>query len=112
MLKHSAQAELFLAVRAALEGQVFITPALAGEVLRDMKGSPAQAADPVAMLTPRQREILQLAAEGRSTKEIAAQLDISPRTVEFHKYQLMTALKLQGNAELVHFAIKNGIVSI
>ncbi len=112
MLKHSAQAELFLAVRAALEGKVFITPALAGEVLRDMKGNPAQAGDPVAMLTPRQREILQLAAEGRSTKEISAQLDISPRTVEFHKYQLMNALKLQGNAELVHFAIKNGIVSI
>ncbi len=112
VLKHSAQAELFLAVRAALEGKVFITPALAGEVLRDMKGNPAQAGDPVAMLTPRQREILQLAAEGRSTKEIAAQLDISPRTVEFHKYQLMNALKLQGNAELVHFAIKNGIVSI
>lgn len=112
VLKHSAQAELFLAVRAALEGKVFITPALAGEVLRDMKGNPAQAGDPVAMLTPRQREILQLAAEGRSTKEISAQLDISPRTVEFHKYQLMNALKLQGNAELVHFAIKNGIVSI
>ncbi len=112
VLKHSAQAELFLAVRAALEGKVFITPALAGEVLRDMKGNPAQAGDPVAVLTPRQREILQLTAEGRSTKEIAAQLDISPRTVEFHKYQLMNALKLQGNAELVHFAIKHGIVSI
>ena len=63
-------------------------------------------------MTPRQREILQLVAEGRSTKEIASQLDISPRTVEFHKYQLMNTLKLQGNAELVHFAIKNGIVSI
>jgi DNA-binding NarL/FixJ family response regulator len=112
VLKHAAQAELFLAVRAALEGKVFITPALAGEVLRDMKSSPSQAADPVAALTPRQREILQLVAEGRSTKEIASQLDISPRTVEFHKYQLMNALKLQGNAELVHFAIKNGIVSI
>lgn len=112
VLKHSAQAELFLAVRAALEGKVFITPALAGEVFRDMKSHPTQPTDPVAALTPRQREILQLVAEGRSTKEIASQLDISPRTVEFHKYQLMNTLKLQGNAELVHFAIKNGIVSI
>jgi DNA-binding NarL/FixJ family response regulator len=112
VLKHSAQAELFLAVRAALEGKVFITPALAGEVFRDMKNRPSQPADPVGALTPRQREILQLVAEGRSTKEIASQLDISPRTVEFHKYQLMNTLKLQGNAELVHFAIKNGIVSI
>ena len=112
VLKHSAQAELFLAVRAALEGKVFITPALAGEVFRDMKSHPTQPTDPVAALTPRQREILQLVAEGRSTKEIASQLDISPRTVEFHKYQLMNTLKLQGNAELIHFAIKNGIVSI
>ena len=112
MLKHSAQAELFLAVRAALEGKVFITPSLAGEVFRDMKSGPSQPADPVAALTPRQREILQLVAEGRSTKEIGSQLDISPRTVEFHKYQLMNALKLQSSAELIHFAIKNGIVSI
>ena len=112
VLKHSAQAELFLAVHAALEGKVFITPMLAGQVFRDMKASPSQPADPVAVLTPRQREILQLLAEGRSTKEIGSKLDISPRTVEFHKYHLMNSLKLQGSAELIHFAIKNGIVSI
>ena len=91
---------------------MFISPTLAGEVLREMKSGTAQPADPVAALTPRQREILQLVAEGRSTKEIGSELDISPRTVEFHKYQLMNALKLQSSAELIHFAIKNGIVSI
>jgi DNA-binding NarL/FixJ family response regulator len=72
----------------------------------------ARPSDPVAALTARQREILQLFAEGCSTKEIASKLDISPRTVEYHKYQLMDSLKLQGNAELIHFAIKNGIVPV
>jgi RNA polymerase sigma factor (sigma-70 family) len=66
----------------------------------------------MAALTPRQREILQLFAEGCSTKEIASKLAISPRTVEYHKYQLMDWLKLQGSAELIHFAIKNGIVVV
>ena len=107
VLKHSAQAELFLAVRAALDGETFISPTLAGEVFHDLKISPT---DPAAALTPRQREILQLFAEGCSAKEIGSQLDISPRTVEFHKYQLMDSLKLQSSSELIHFAIKNGII--
>ena len=112
VLKHSAQAELFLAVHAALDGKTFISPTLAGEVFHDMKVSPTHPNDPVAALTPRQREILQLFAEGCSTKDIASQLDISPRTVEYHKYQMMDSLKLQGSAELIHFALKNGIVAI
>ena len=112
VLKHSAQAELFLAVRAALDGETYITPTLAGEVFQDLKVSPEHPINPVGALTPRQREILQLFAEGFSTKEIASRLDISPRTVEFHKYQLMDSLKLQSSAELIHFAIKNGIVAV
>ena len=62
------------------------------------------------MLTLRQREVLQLLAEGRSAKEIASSLSISTRTVEFHKYQMMETLGLRTNAELIHFAIKNGLV--
>jgi DNA-binding NarL/FixJ family response regulator len=112
VLKHAAQAELFLAVRAALDGETYITPTLAGEIFHDLKVSPEYPVNPVGALTPRQREILQLFAEGVSTKEIASRLDISPRTVEFHKYQLMDSLKLQSSAELIHFAIKNGIVAI
>ena len=112
VLKHSAQAELFLAVRAALDGETYITPTLAGEIFQDLKVSPEHPINPVGALTPRQREILQLFAEGVSTKEIASRLDISPRTVEFHKYQLMDSLKLQSSAELIHFAIKNGIVAV
>ena len=112
VLKHSAQAELFLAVRAALDGKTFISPTLPSDVFHDLKVSPTRPSDPVALLTPRQREILQLFAEGCSTKEIASKLDISPRTVEYHKYQMMDTLKLQGSAELIHFAIKNGIVAV
>jgi DNA-binding NarL/FixJ family response regulator len=112
VLKHSAPAELVAAIRAALEGKTFVTPSLAGEVLLDMTREPAGARDPVASLTPRQRQILQLLAEGRSAKEIGEALGISSRTVEFHKYQMMEALNLHTSAELIHFAIKHGIVTI
>ena len=112
VLKHSAPTELIAAVRAALDGKTYVTPALAGELLEDMKRGPETASDPVASLTPRQRQILQLLAEGQSAKEIGETLGISPRTVEFHKYQMMETLGLYANAELIHFAIKHGIVEI
>jgi DNA-binding NarL/FixJ family response regulator len=112
VLKHSAPAELVMAIGAALEGRTFITPSLTGEVLQAMKHDPKKTKDPVASLTPRQREILQLVAEGQSAKQIAAALGISPRTVEFHKYQMMESLQIQSSAELTHFAIKHGIVAI
>ncbi len=100
VLKHSAAAELLLAVRAALQGRTFITPDLAAEVFRKMNqgnGRPACAA-----LTPRQREILQLLAEGKSAKEIASVLGLSARTVEDHKYRLMESLGIENSAELIH----------
>jgi DNA-binding NarL/FixJ family response regulator len=112
VLKHSAPAELVAAIRAALEGRTYLTPRLAGEVLDSVKQDPGRAADPVVALTPRQREILQLVAEGRSAKEIASSLSISSRTVEFHKYQMMETLGLHTNAELIHFAIKHGLVEL
>ena len=112
VLKHSAPAELIDAIRAALDGKTYVSPALAGDVLQAMKRQPDKASDPVALLTPRQREILQLLTEGRSAKEIGGALAISARTVEFHKYQMMETLGLHTNAELVHFAIKHGIVTI
>jgi DNA-binding NarL/FixJ family response regulator len=112
VLKHSAPAELVTAIRAALDGKTYLTPQLAGEVLEAMKEGPERAADPVASLTPRQRQVLQLLAEGRSAKEIAARLSISARTVEFHKYQVMETLGLHTNAELTHFAIKHGLVEL
>ena len=112
VLKHSAPAELVSAIRAALEGRTYLTPQLAGEVLESMKQGPEKASDPVVSLTPRQREVLQLLAEGRSAKEIASSLSISARTVEFHKYQVMETLGLHTNAELIHFAIKHGLVEL
>jgi DNA-binding NarL/FixJ family response regulator len=112
VLKHSASVELIAAIRAALDGKTYLTPQLAGEVLEAMKQGPAQAVDPVASLTPRQREVLQLLAEGRSAKQIAASLAISARTVEFHKYQMMETLGLHSSAELIHFAIKHGLVEL
>jgi DNA-binding NarL/FixJ family response regulator len=112
VLKHSAPAELVTAIRAALEGRTYITPQLAGEVLESMKQGSEQVGDPAGSLTPRQREVLQLLAEGRSAKEIASSLSISARTVEFHKYQMMETLGLHSGAELIHFAIRHGIVEL
>ncbi len=110
VLKHSASVELIAALHAVLEGGTYLTPRLAGEVLDVMRGGKEHPVDPAASLTPRQREVLQLLAEGRSAKEIAATLGISVRTVEFHKYQMMETLELQTNADLVHFAIKHGLI--
>jgi DNA-binding NarL/FixJ family response regulator len=111
VLKHSAPAELLTAIRAALEGKTYLTPALAGEVIHALHG-PEATTDPAGKLTARQREILQLLAEGSSAKQIAGALGISSRTVEFHKYQMMESLHLHSSAELIHFAIKQGIVGI
>lgn len=112
VLKHSAPAELITAVHAVLAGRSYVTPILAGKVLQVEQPGPESAKDPADQLTPRQREVLQLLAAGRSAKEIGNLLSISPRTVEFHKYQLMETLQLKHSAELVHFAIKHGIVDI
>jgi DNA-binding NarL/FixJ family response regulator len=111
VVKHSAPAELVMAIHAALKGQTFITPALASAVLLQRHGS-HETSDSAELLTPRQREILQLLAEGRSAKEIAGTLSISSRTVEFHKYQMMEAHGLHSTAQLIQFAIKHGIVTI
>jgi DNA-binding NarL/FixJ family response regulator len=111
VVKHSAPAELVMAIHAALRGETFITPALASEVLQEVQRK-AVGKEAGGLMTPRQREILQLLAEGRSAKEIARMLAISARTVEFHKYQMMETHGLHSSTELVNFAIKQGIVTI
>ena len=68
--------------------------------------------DPIRKLTPRQREVLQLLAEGKSAKQIAVILFVSPRTVEFHKYKIMEELGVKTSAELIQYAIRLGVVSI
>ena len=112
VVKHSAPEELVMAIHAALKGKTFITPALTGDVLESIQHESKGANELSALLTPRQREILQLLAEGRSAKEIAETLAISPRTVEYHKYQMMETHGFHNSAELIHFAIKHGIVTI
>ena len=111
VLKHSASLELVLALRAALQGRTFVSPDLAAELMSSSRrNTPQTAADPVTALTPRQRDILKLLAEGKSAKEIAAVLGLSARTVEDHKYRLMESLGIENSAELIHFAIKHGFV--
>ncbi len=110
VLKHSAPSELITAITSALKGRTYITPLLAGELLQFHKQNPQDEGDKSDKLTARQREVLQLLAEGRSLKEIATILDISSRTVEFHKYSLMETLGLKTSADLVRFAVKHGIV--
>lgn len=112
VLKHSASSELLTAIREAIKGRTYVTPMIAGELMQwYMEGAHRQP-DIIQQLTPRQREILQLLAEGRSAKEIAGILNISARTVEFHKYRAMSKLNLKTSSELVQFAIKHGITAI
>ena len=111
-MKDAAPEELVMAIRAALKGQKYVSPSIAGEVFDSMQRDPAPGHDPVSALTPRQREILQLIGEGHSAKEIGAILDISSRTVESHKYEMMRSADINTTAELIHFAIKHGIVQM
>jgi len=101
VLKHSAPAELATAIQRALRGKIYMTPLLAGDLKQFYKAHPNQRSDETGKLTPRQREVLQLLAEGQSAKKIAITLNISPRTVEFHKYRIMDDLGITTAAELV-----------
>jgi DNA-binding NarL/FixJ family response regulator len=112
VLKHDAPAELVRAIRATLSGRIFVTAELESALLQASVRDSPRAEDPVARLSPRQREILQLLAEGKTAREIGVLLGISARTVESHKYDLMTSAGLHSSAELVHFAIRHGIVEI
>jgi DNA-binding NarL/FixJ family response regulator len=108
LLKDSAASELTTAIRDALQGQCYISPRIAGHVMtRGLAPEPERSGRD---LSSREREVLQLLAEGRSMKEVAAVLDISPRTVEFHKYRIMNALGVKTNAELVQQAAKLGLI--
>jgi DNA-binding NarL/FixJ family response regulator len=111
--KQSAAGELIKAIRMALCGQYYVTP-LAGEEASEFSNLDPQR-NPAEMfgsrLTPRQREVLQLVAEGRSTKEISSALRISQKTVEFHRNSLMDELGLRTIAELTRYAVAQGIVS-
>ena len=110
LLKHSAVEELPKAINEALQGRVYITPLVAKGVLSSLMDSPAPTPSQGVDLTSRQREVLQLVAEGRTIKEIAGILNVSPRTFEFHKTNLVKVLGVRTTAELTRYAVKRGIV--
>ena len=108
VLKHSAVSELLKAVSEVLQGKSYVTPKLQAEnwAVRE-----ARAQQLSKDLTPRQKDVLQLLAEGRRTKEIADILNVSERTVMFHKYHIMNAFNLKSNADLVLLALKHHLIS-
>lgn len=113
LLKRAAASELSQAIQAVLRGQHYLTPLITKDVL-ESAFSPRQGADrrPGAKLTSRQREVLQLIAEGRGTKEIATILNVSVKTVEFHKWRIMEHLDLHSTAELTKYALTHGLTSL
>jgi DNA-binding NarL/FixJ family response regulator len=111
VLKHAAAEELMAAIRETLAGRTYITPRIASEVLQNLMSRPADAAKDADGLTSREREVLQLLAEGKIVKEIGAILSVSPRTVEFHKNNIVLKTGLRTTAELARYASRLGLVS-
>jgi DNA-binding NarL/FixJ family response regulator len=111
LLKGAAVAELPLAVKAVMAGETYLTPRVSRHVVDGFLQDQQSDADPLTGLTQRQREILQLIAEGKSTKEIAGVLDVSVKTIETHRARLMERLGIHDVPGLVRFAIRSGLVS-
>jgi DNA-binding NarL/FixJ family response regulator len=111
VLKHSAGQELIHAVREVSCGRVYITPLIAHDVISVLAGTPPAGPD-LPRLTSRQRQVLQLVAEGHSMKRVAALLNVSRRTAETHKYQLMAHLDVHSTAGLVQHAFRMGLLSL
>jgi DNA-binding NarL/FixJ family response regulator len=110
LLKNAKTAELELALRSVAEGQTYLSPAISGHVIEDSKRRMEEDGSSTDPLTPRQREVLVLVAEGNSSKQIASALGISVKTVEMHRRQIMSALGIHDIAGLTRYAIRIGIV--
>ena len=108
LLKRSAASELTTAIREVMLGRSYITPLITGDLVGSLMHSDAGKA--AHELTPRQREILQMLAEGKSMKDVANTLNLAPRTVAFHKYRMMEQLRVGSTAELIQYAVKHHIV--
>jgi DNA-binding NarL/FixJ family response regulator len=107
LLKRSAASELTTAIREVMQGRSYITPLVTEGLVGSLMHADRK---PAHELTSRQREVLQLLAEGRSMKEVASLLNLTPRTVAFHKYRMMEQLKVKSTAELIQYAVKHHIV--
>ena len=109
LLKTSAGSELTRAIQMALKGKTYVTPQIASGMQKAFINNPHPKSGDKT-LTPRQREVVHLLAEGKSMKEVASVLNVTPRTVAFHKYRVMEELNLKTTAELIQFAIKTRIL--
>jgi DNA-binding NarL/FixJ family response regulator len=109
LLKKSAGSELLKAIRDVMRGGKYVTPSLEGAIASI--ASRDAGSDSARTLTPRQREVLQLLAEGHTMKEAAAILNVATRTVAFHKYRIMQDFGLENNSELLRFAMKQKLVN-
>jgi DNA-binding NarL/FixJ family response regulator len=111
LLKTSAREELLGAVSDVIRNRIHVSPGFGEEIVEQFERHPRSFASSQSVLTPRQREILQLVAEGRTAKEIAGILNVSLQTVAFHKHQVMDKLGLRTTAELTKYAIQEGLVT-
>jgi DNA-binding NarL/FixJ family response regulator len=111
LLKISPGEELIEAIQQVAQGKAYVTSLLAKDLISLLIESRSAASGDTSPLTPRQREVLQLVAEGRTMKEVAAILKISPRTAESHKYEIMQVLGAQTTAELIQYAIRNKLIA-
>ena len=112
LLKRSAASELVTAIHEVLKGRCYVTPLVTREALSPLLGTGQDNRKLSSLLTSRQREVLQLVAEGRSVKEIVNILEISAKTVEFHKCALMERLGIHTTAELTRYAIEHGLIAL
>lgn len=113
LLKDSAFEELARAIKAVTANQTYLSPGISGVVIKDYVGRLGEARpEPATPLTPREREVLQLVAEGHSSKEIAAKLHVSLKTVDTHRQQIMGKLGLRSVAELTKHAIREGLTDL
>jgi len=110
LLKRNAASELIDAIHTVIQGQTYVTPLVFGDDQMPIEFESRSPVPILKSLTPRQREVLQLVAEGKSIKEIAVILSLSVKTVEFHRAKLMENLHLQSNADLIKFALSHGLV--
>lgn len=111
LLKRSAGSELLQAIQSVMDGQCYVTPLVAKGLVQSVVTGGRPAVQKEKSLTSRQREVLQLVAEGMTVKEIASALSLSPKTVEFHKSQIMTELDLHTTAELTKYALVHGLLA-
>jgi len=112
VVKEALAAELVAAIKAITQGNAYLSPGISQHVMSGLRGPAERGESPLDALTARQREILQMIAEGKSTKEIAFSLEVSIKTIETHRAALMERLGIRDLAGLVRFAVRHGLVDI